>query len=113
MADAHLAEIKAVIKSLQEHNVRVQEMLAIPTDKFALNEMLTSQAILAVSKELPDVAPNADVAKGMEKPQLAKLIDLVGQVVALEDAVRVAETALKVKLKAFAKRYGVGGTPAE
>lgn len=113
MADSHIAEIKAVITSLKAHNVRVQEMLAIPTDKFALNELLCSQAILALSKDLPDVAPNPDVAKVMEKPQLEQLIKLVSEVVALEDAVHVAEAALTVKIKAFARRYGVGGTPSQ
>lgn len=113
MADSHIAEIKGVITSLQAHNVLMQEMLTMPADKFALTEYIGSQALLALSKDLPDVVPNDDIAMAMEKPQLEKLMELVGEVVALQDAVRESDAALRVKVKAFARRYGVGGTRAQ
>lgn len=86
--------------------MRIQEMLAIPTDQFAVTEYICSSAILALSKQLPGVVPNDAVAKSMKKPQLEKLIELVSEVVALEDVVRVSEAALAAKVKAYGTPLG-------
>lgn len=78
-------------------------MLALPAEKFGLADFLVACTILKRGEQIGTIVPDDEVAKNMNKPQLTGLIELVDKIVTLESEISVADAALVLKVKAFAK----------
>lgn len=101
MAEALFYEFRMVISNLVSYKAKMDEMLALPYERFGVSELIITTSVFSRGPHIGTLALDERLPITMDNRQLNILKDLVNKIGICERAIGVTEVMLQSKVNAF------------